>query len=340
MAVIEAEHLRKYYGKARGIEDVTLRVEEGEIFGFIGPNGAGKSTTIRTLLNYIFPSGGTATIFGLDIVEQSAKIRAQVGYLPGEVGYYDDMSVEALMRYAAGFYLGGYPAHRSHIDELLDIFELDRRRKIHALSQGNKKKVGIVQALLHRPRLLILDEPTSGLDPLMQTRLFEVLAGEHERGATIFFSSHVLSEVQKFCHRVAIIKEGRILHVEEMEKLRHGLFQKVKVVFRQAGEDERVTAGEGAGGGQRTGGGGGSRRDEDARKGEAGGLAQARAQALDIPGVVHRGVHGRTVELLFNGDVNELVRRLAAHDLESLWLEEPPLEEVFLHYYEKEGRQP
>ncbi|RJQ06854.1 MAG: ABC transporter ATP-binding protein [Bacillota bacterium] len=312
MAVIETERLRKYYGKARGIEDVTLTVEEGEIFGFIGPNGAGKSTTIRTLLNYIFPTGGTARVFGLDIVEDSAQIRAQVGYLPGEVGYYDDMSVEALMQYAAGFYQGGYSEHRPRIDELLDIFELDRRRKIHALSQGNKKKVGIVQALLHRPRLLILDEPTSGLDPLMQTRLFEVLAGEHKRGATIFFSSHVLSEVQKFCHRVAIIKEGRILRVEEVEKLRHGLFQKVRVVFRQAGGDE------GAGGG------------------EAGVAAQA--QALDLPGVVHRAVDGRTVELLFSGDVNELVRRLARHDLESLWLEEPPLEEVFLHYYEKEGR--
>ena len=303
MAVIETEHLRKYYRRSRGIEDVTLRVEEGDIFGFIGPNGAGKSTTIRTLLNYIFPTGGTARIFGLDVVEDSAKIRADVGYLPGEVGYYDDMSAEALLQYSASFYRGGYREHRARINELLDIFELDRRRKIHALSMGNKKKVGIIQALLHRPRLLILDEPTSGLDPLMQTRLFEVLAGENQRGATIFFSSHVLSEVQRFCHRVAIIKEGSILRVEDMGKLRHGHFLKAKVVFRREGERE------------------------------------AQAGVLDLPGVIHRATDGRTVEVLFNGDVNGLVRHLAGHDLESVWLEEPPLEEVFLHYYEKEGRQ-
>jgi ABC-2 type transport system ATP-binding protein len=302
LAVIETERLRKYYGKSRGIEDVTLRVEEGDIFGFIGPNGSGKSTTIRTLLNYIFPTGGKARIFGLDVVEHSARIRADVGYLPSEVGYYDDMSAEALLQYSAGFYPGGYREHRARINELLDIFELDRRRKIHALSMGNKKKVGIIQALLHRPRLLILDEPTSGLDPLMQTRLFEVLTGENQRGVTIFFSSHVLSEVQRFCHRVAIIKEGSILQVEDMEKLRHGFFLKAKVVFRREGEVE------------------------------------SQARDLDLPGVVHRAADGRTVEILFNGDVNDLVRRLAGHDLESLRLEEPPLEEVFLHYYEKEGR--
>lgn len=302
MAVIEIEHLRKYYGKSRGIEDVTLRVEEGEIFGFIGPNGAGKSTTIRTLLNYIFPTSGQARIFGLDVVADSAKIRADVGYLPGEVGYYDDMSAEVLLQYSASFYPGGYRQHRARIDELFDLFELDRRRKILALSMGNKKKVGLLQALLHRPRLLILDEPTSGLDPLMQSRVFEVLAEENRRGVTIFFSSHVLGEVQRFCHRVAIIKEGRILEVEEVEKLRRGLFQKVRIVFRREGE------------------------------------AEAQARALDLPGVIHRTVSGRTADILFNGDVNDLVRRLAAHDLESLYLEEPPLEEVFLHYYEREGR--
>jgi len=294
--VIETVNLKKYYGKSRGIEDVSLSVEEGEIFGFIGPNGAGKSTTIRTLLNFIFPTSGRARVFGLDVVDESRRIRTQVGYLPSEVGYYEDMTVQALLEYSARFYGLDRRSSLSRINELTDTFELDRRRKIHSLSMGNKKKIGVVLALLHRPRLLILDEPTGNLDPLMQKQLFEVLQEENERGTTIFFSSHVLSEVQRFCHRVAIIKEGRILEVEEIEKLRRGLVQKVRIVFK-----DEIAAG------------------------------------LELPGIIHQARNGRTIDMLYEGDINELVRLLAGRELENLWLEEPPLEEVFLHYYEKEG---
>jgi len=323
--VIETVNLKKYYGKSRGIEDVSLSVEEGEIFGFIGPNGAGKSTTIRTLLNFIFPTSGRASfgfigpngagksttirtllnfifptsgrasVFGLDVVDESRRIRTQVGYLPSEVGYYEDMTVQALLEYSARFYGLDRRSSLNRINELTDTFELDRR-KIHSLSMGNKKKIGVVLALLHRPRLLILDEPTGNLDPLMQKQLFEVLQEENERGTTIFFSSHVLSEVQRFCHRVAIIKEGRILEVEEIEKLRRGLVQKVRIVFK-----DEIAAG------------------------------------LELPGIIHQARNGRTIDMLYEGDINELVRLMAGRELENLWLEEPPLEEVFLHYYEKEG---
>lgn len=182
-----------------------------------GCNGAGKTTTIRLLLNFIFPTRGRARIFGMDCVEKSREIKRQVGYLPGEVGYYGDMRVKDLLAYSERFY-GKDCSGRGR--ELAEALDLDLEARIENLSLGNKKKVGIAQALLHSPRLLILDEPTGGLDPLIQKRFFDLLGAENRRGVTIFFSSHVLSEVQKFCHRVGIIKEGRILRVGDIERLR------------------------------------------------------------------------------------------------------------------------
>lgn len=292
MAIIETVNLTKYYGKIRGVENINLTVNEGEIFGFIGPNGAGKSTTIRTLLNFLFPTSGSATIFGQDIVRHSREIRAQVGYLPGEVDYYDDMTAGELLAYSARFYDKDCAARTR---ELIETFDLDPNKNIHSLSLGNKKKVGIIQCLLHKPRLLILDEPTSGLDPLMQKRFFDILWEENKQGTTIFFSSHVLSEVERLCHRVAIIKNGQILKVEEIDQLRSSQFRKVRIT-----------------------------------------LADSTPKEIDLPGVIHSSRENGTWHLLFNGDINELVRRLAKFDLLSLWLEEPALEEVFMHYYEKE----
>lgn len=292
MAIIETVNLTKYYGKARGVENINLKVNEGEIFGFIGPNGAGKSTTIRTLLNFIFPTSGSATIFGLDVIKGTRDIRAQVGYLPGEVDYYDDMSAGELLAYSAQFY---YKDCSARTKELIEAFDLDPEKKIHSLSLGNKKKVGIIQCLLHKPRLLILDEPTSGLDPLMQKRFFDILREENKQGTTIFFSSHVLSEVERLCHRVAIIKKGGILKVEEIDQLRSSQFLKVRIT-----------------------------------------LADSTLKEIDIPGVIHSAHDNGSWHLLFNGDINQLVRRLAKYELRSLHLEEPALEEVFMHYYEKE----
>ncbi len=195
MDIIEVDHLTKFYGKSRGIIDVTFQVEEREIFGFIGPNGAGKTTSIRTLLGLIFPTSGSASIFGKDVVQDGPEIRRHIGYLPSEVFYYEGMKVGDLLRYAAGFYPGD---HTQRIAELADYMGLDLDRKVDELSYGNKKKVGIVQGLLHRPKLLFLDEPTLGLDPLMQRKFFDLIGKENrENSVTVFFSSHILSEVQR-----------------------------------------------------------------------------------------------------------------------------------------------
>jgi len=210
MNTIEIRGLTKYYGKNRGVEEISLDVREGEIFGFIGPNGAGKSTTIRTMLNLIFPTNGEIRIFGKDSRKDAEAIAKDIGYLPSEVFYYDDMRVKDLLQYSASFYKKDCS---KRIAELSALLELDLNRKIEDLSYGNRKKVGIVQGLLHDPKLIILDEPTSGLDPLMQQKFFHLLQEENRKGKTIFFSSHILSEVQKLCHRVAIIKDGAIIKV-------------------------------------------------------------------------------------------------------------------------------
>lgn len=226
MNVIEIKNLTKTYGKARGISDVSFNVEQGEIFGFIGPNGAGKSTTIRTLLSLIYPTSGSATIFGKDCIQFAPEIKKEIGYLPSEIFYYDNMKVKDLLKYSASFYKKDCS---KRIKELAKMMDLDLNKKIDDLSLGNKKKVGIVQGLLHEPKLIILDEPTSGLDPLMQQKFFELLEEENKKGATILFSSHILSEVQRLCNRVAIIKEGKIVTVEKISTLQENNYKKFKI---------------------------------------------------------------------------------------------------------------
>ena len=207
MNVIDIKNLTKSYGKSRGIEDVTFSIEKGEIFGFIGPNGAGKSTTIRLLLSLIYPDNGHATIENMDCFKDSKNIKKILGYVPSEVNYYDDMKVIDLFDYSSRFYKKDCSDRSLELSKRLG---LDITKKINALSYGNKKKVAIIQALLHSPKVLIFDEPTSGLDPLIQNEFFEILKEEKKRGTTILFSSHVLNEVQKVCDRVAIIKEGKM----------------------------------------------------------------------------------------------------------------------------------
>ncbi|MFA9391892.1 MAG: ABC transporter ATP-binding protein, partial [Prolixibacteraceae bacterium] len=225
--IIEIANLSKYYGKSRGIENVNLEIHEGEIFGFIGPNGAGKSTTIRILLNLIFPSSGTAKIMGMDVVKESKKIKQQLGYIPSDANAYSSMAVNEFLDYCLRFYPQVKQTNR--INELSELFELDLKRKISDLSMGNRKKVSIIQSLLHSPKLLILDEPTTGLDPLMQSKFYALLRAENQKGMTIFFSSHVLNEVQLLCKRVAIIKEGRIVQVEDIETLRRKQLNRVSI---------------------------------------------------------------------------------------------------------------
>ncbi len=294
MNVIEIRNLTKSYGKARGIIDVSFDVAEGEIFGFIGPNGAGKSTTIRTLLNLIHATSGSATVFGKDCRTHAPEIAREVGYLPSEVSYYDRMKVLDLLKYSASFY-GKDCTKRIH--ELAAYMDLDLKRRIDDLSFGNKKKVGILQGLIHEPKLIILDEPTSGLDPLMQQRFFELLRQENAKGATILLSSHVLDEVQRLCGRVAIIKEGRIIRIESMGDLARDHYKKVGV--------------------------------------EVGPEADAAFAALE--GVTNLERKDGVVSFYYKGDINAVVAHLAGLRIRNLWVEEPTLEEIFLHYYQKEG---
>ena len=216
MNVIETKALTKCYGKARGIVDLDLKVAEGEFFGFIGPNGAGKSTTIRTLLGLIHASSGSASVLGMDIVRQNREILRQVGYLPSEAVFYSGMRVKDVLRLSADLRGSDCTEEAKH---LCDRLELDPAKRVEELSFGNRKKVGIVCALQHRPRLCILDEPTSGLDPLMQREFFSILKERNGQGMTVFLSSHILSEVQRYCTRAAIIREGRIIACDSVEAL-------------------------------------------------------------------------------------------------------------------------
>lgn len=218
MDIIQVTNLKKYYGKHLGIENVSFSVKEGEILGFVGPNGAGKSTTIRILLNFIFPNGGNATICGQDVVKESHEIKKFTGYVPSDVRFYGDMTVKELIRVSNGFYSG---SHDREAERLCNLFELNSSKKFYELSTGNKKKAAIICALAAKPKVLILDEPTNGLDPMMQKRLFAELKNQSTNGVSILLSSHNLGEVQEYCHRVAFIKQGKILAITDLKEMRH-----------------------------------------------------------------------------------------------------------------------
>ena len=227
-ALIETERLTKSYGSHRGIIELDLAVEEGEAFGFLGPNGAGKTTTIRTLLDHLRPTSGHARIFGIDTHENPMAIHARVGYLPGEFVLYDKLTGGQTIEYFANLRGGVDAAYQADLVERLDI---DPSRKFREYSKGNKQKIGLVIALQHKPELLILDEPTSGLDPLVQQTFYEVIREAKADGRTIFLSSHILSEVEKTCDRVAIIRDGRLARVGRVEELRDLAHHQVEIVF-------------------------------------------------------------------------------------------------------------
>jgi ABC-2 type transport system ATP-binding protein len=290
MSIIEVTNLTKYYGKARGIVDVSFNVEEGEIFGFIGPNGAGKSTTIRLLLSLIHPTSGSGKVFGKDVVAHGPEIRRDIGYLPSEVYYYEGMKVIDLLKYSASFYDCDCT---QRMQDLSAIMELEMNRRISDLSYGNKKKVGIVQGLLHSPKLLFLDEPTAGLDPLMQRKFFDLIRKENARGVTVFFSSHILGEVQRMCSRVGIIREGKIAEISDIRTLQQNNYKKVHVT--------------------------------------AEGLEPA---AFELPGVTNVQVENNTLNFFFKGDINVVLQKISGIQVADVTIEEPTLEEIFMHYYE------
>jgi ABC-2 type transport system ATP-binding protein len=290
MSVIEVTNLTKYYGKARGIVNVSFNEEEGEIFGFIGPNGAGKSTTIRLLLSLIYPTSGSAKVFGKDVITHGPEIRRDIGYLPSEVYYYEGMKVIDLLRYSASFYECDCT---KRIHELSETMELELNRRISDLSYGNKKKVGIVQGLLHSPKLLFLDEPTAGLDPLMQRKFFNLIREENARGVTVFFSSHILGEVQRLCTRVGIIREGSIVEISNIRTLQQNNYKKVGVT--------------------------------------ADGLTP---DSFNLPGVTNLQTENHTIRFFFKGDINAVLDKISGIQVTDVTIEEPTLEEIFMHYYE------
>lgn len=214
--ILEIKNLTKYYGKTLAVDNLSLELIEGETFGFIGPNGAGKSTTIRSIMNLINKTKGEVIFNGEKLTKDNIELKKQIGYLPSEIFLYDDLTVKEMLDYHESFYDKDLTKRRH---DLVTILELDENKKIEELSFGNLKKVGIVLAFMHEPKLLILDEPTSGLDPIMQQTFYELLKEENKKGTTIFYSTHILSEISKICNRVGIIKEGKLLNIESIKEL-------------------------------------------------------------------------------------------------------------------------
>ena len=297
MNAIETNKLTKRYGKSRGIKDLMLTVEEGDFFGFIGPNGAGKSTTIRTLLGLIKPTGGSAKVLGFDILTEKDKILKEAGYLPSEINFYSGMKVKDVIKYSADLRKAKC---KDKATELAERLGLDMSRKVDELSLGNRKKVGIVCAVQHSPKLLILDEPTSGLDPLMQREFFNILTEENERGATIFFSSHILSEVQNYCHTAAFIKDGKIIMSDTVDKIEETGAKKVSVIGGKSGLESIL-------------------KGNDIKK-----------FISDLKLDEEKG----SADFLYNGKMPMLLDMLRSVEPKDLTITEPSLEEIFMNYYE------
>ncbi len=292
MYIIETENLTKSYGKSRGIINLNLKVNEGEFFGFIGPNGAGKSTTIRTLLGLISPTSGKAEIFGKDISSHKTEILSEIGYMPSEATFYNRMKVKEVIEFSAKMRKKNCSAESERLCERL---ELDTGKRIEELSLGNRKKVSIVCAVQHKPRLCILDEPTSGLDPLMQKEFFDILKELHSEGTTIFLSSHILSEIQKNCSRTAIIKDGKIIATDSVEN-----------------------------------------------------LSRTNAKRVTIHGInsLPENLNAKSVEktsdyisFLYSDDIKKLLETASRLPVNDITITEPSLEEIFMHYYEKDGAE-
>jgi ABC-2 type transport system ATP-binding protein len=292
---IQIQGLTKSYGKVRALRGIDLEVKRGEIFGFLGPNGAGKTTTIRCLLDMIRPDGGKALLLGLDPQKEPVAVQALTGYLPGEMQFYDNLTVERQLRFFSDMRNGR--SEWGYVRQLAERLDLDLKPQIKNLSKGNKQKVGVVQALMHRPELLLLDEPTSGLDPLMQQEVLVLLREANAAGATVFFSSHIMSEVETVAARVAIIRAGEIAEVAETESLIHKTLNRLTVRFKTPVDTNALGK---------------------------------------LPGVeILSRADGSSVTLQVQGDMEKLVQSLSRLPVLDLETERPSLEEVFLTYYQK-----
>jgi ABC-2 type transport system ATP-binding protein len=290
-AVVVTEHLTKSYGATRGIVDVSITIEAGEVFGFLGPNGAGKTTTIRTLLDLIRPSSGRATVFGLEPSSSSVEIHRRVGYLPGEFAPYEQLTGREYLDYFATL-RGGLD--RELVEALADRLQSDLSAKIASLSHGNKQKLGVIQAFMHRPALLILDEPTQGLDPIMQQRFHELVLETREAGQTVFLSSHDLPEVERVCDRVGIIRDGRLITVEDIGSLKTRAARVLEIHFTAPVPADAFTG---------------------------------------LPGVRDVEVHGDVMRCTVVGPMDGIVKAAARFDVVDLTSHEPTLEDIFLAFY-------
>ena len=297
MAVIETSGLTKYYGDTPGIIDLDLEVSEGEVFGFIGPNGAGKSTTIRTLLNFLFPTSGSGTIFGLDIIKGSLEIRTRTGYLPGDLSMYETMTAREFLTYFANLRKVDTAVR---MQELADRFELDLDRKIKDYSTGNRQKVGIVNAFMPDPELFVLDEPTAGLDPLMQQEFQEMIGEVRDEGRTVFLSSHILPEVERIADRVGIVRQGRLIAVDSVEAFKAKAHRSVTIQFAAPVE------------------------------------ASAFAGLESVASVETRN-EGTVLSLTVKGSMDAVVKAAATYDVLSVSTRSGELEEVFLSYYSQDN---
>jgi ABC-2 type transport system ATP-binding protein len=297
IAVIETSGLTKYYGSTQGIIDLDLEVREGEVFGFIGPNGAGKSTTIRTLLNFLFPTSGSGAILGLDIIQGSLAIRARTGYLPGDLSMYETMTAREFLTYFANL---RKVDTRARMQELADRFELDLDRKIKDYSTGNRQKVGIVNAFMPDPELYILDEPTAGLDPLMQQEFQEMIREVKDEGRTVFLSSHILPEVERIADRVGIVRDSRLVEVDTVEAFKAKAHRSVTIHF-------------------------------------AAQVDASSFEGLESVAAVERRNDGTVLSLTVRGSMDAVVKEAAKHDVVSMSTRSGELEEVFLSYYSRDS---
>jgi ABC-2 type transport system ATP-binding protein len=295
-AIIRTEALTKLYGSVRGIQDLDLEIQTGEVFGYLGPNGAGKTTTIRLLLDFIRPTTGRAEVLGLDSQTESLEIRRRVGYIPGELVLYENMSGRDLLRYF-GNLRGG--VSRQKVIALADRLDLDLTRPIRSLSKGNKQKVGLVQAFMHDPELLILDEPTSGIDPLVQQEFYRMVREARAAGQTVFLSSHVMSEVEHVCDRVGIIRDGSLVMIDHVSRLKANAVRRIEIEF----------------------------------------MRPVPADVFDrLPNVSDVNVENGFVRCTVSGPVDALVKAAAQFEVNTITSHEPELEEIFLSYYGGEHR--
>ncbi len=294
MDAIRTESLTKSYGRARGVVDLDLSVPSGTIFGFLGPNGAGKTTTIRILLDFLRPTSGDAVVLGLDSRRDSVEIHRRIGYLPGDPALYDRITGRDLLDWL-GRLRGG--VDRPYLDALIERFAIDPDRPIRQLSRGNRQKIAVVQAFMHRPELLVLDEPTSGLDPLVQHEFQELCRETTASGATVFLSSHVLDEVQHLCDHVAIIREGRLVAIEDVDAIRARAVRDVTIRFAGSFDADAFAA---------------------------------------LAGVRSVTVEGPVLHLQLSGNADPLVKLAAQHDVVDLVSAPADLDDLFLHYYEGE----